>query len=76
MDGTPFSAEMWASAGRASTIAATGPGFSNIDMDNVRNLSAPQIAAAVAEVAVAAAAAADFLATQIGTPRATTLPYL
>lgn len=56
--------------------AAAGLGFSNTDMDSVRNLAAPQITAAVAEVAQAARRAVDFLATQIGTPRAAALPYL
>ncbi|WP_194822492.1 DUF262 domain-containing protein [Micromonospora sp. S-DT3-3-22] len=56
--------------------AAAGLGFSNSDMDNLRRLSGRQITAAVGEVAVAARRAVDFLATQIGTPRAAALPYL
>lgn len=59
------------------TIAASaGLGFARDDMQRLRELSAEELRSAVAEAAEAAKRAVDFLTTEIGTPRASALPYM
>ncbi|MGH3795367.1 MAG: GmrSD restriction endonuclease domain-containing protein [Pseudonocardiaceae bacterium] len=59
------------------TIAASaGFGFAPHDMQRLRELTPEQLQSAVADAAEAAKRAVDFLTTEIGTPRASALPYL
>ncbi|MFE7796440.1 DUF262 domain-containing protein [Nocardia sp. NPDC057440] len=59
------------------TIAASaGFGFARDDMQGLRKLPQDRLEAAVADAAKAARRAVDFLATEIGTPKAAALPYL
>jgi hypothetical protein len=59
-----------------TTSAAAGFGFSRADMHRLRELSAQELQSAVEEAAEAAKLAVDFLTTDIGTPRASALPYM
>jgi hypothetical protein len=59
------------------TIAASaGFGFARHDMQRLRKLSTEKLQSAVVDAAEAAKRAVDFLTTEIGTPRASALPYL
>ena len=59
------------------TIAASGGfGFARDDMQRLRELSQEELQSAVAEAVEAAKRAVDFLTTDIGTPRASALPYM
>ncbi|RSM62370.1 hypothetical protein DMH03_09650 [Amycolatopsis sp. WAC 01376] len=56
--------------------AAAGFGFSRDDMNGLRDLSREELENAVEAAGESAKRAVDFLTTQIGTPRASALPYL
>ncbi len=59
------------------TIAASaGFGFAREDMQKLRGLEPAGLRSVVSEAETAAKRAVDFLATQIGTPRADALPYM
>lgn len=55
--------------------AAAGGDFSSASIDALRDLEGEQLIAAAEETKKSAERAADFLATQIGAPRAEALPY-
>jgi hypothetical protein len=55
--------------------AAVGGGFSSESIDNLRKYNAEQLKAAVEETREAYKRAVDFLATQVGVPESSILPY-